>query len=229
MSDNDGGGGVDLDGLAARIATMLGRNKPTGDPDGDDYEDGGRRPNKVPYSRFQDKAREVKALREQLSELGTAFEDFKAQTATWQQGVQDSTAEELKRITGKHAEDLSLGFEGGIRDPLGRKAVRAAWDAQPKEGRGKSASEWWGGLLESRKAHATSGEGEAPAIPPTLAGYLPQLEAPKAPPANGGGRQQPRRTLTGPRRGETGDLGLSGLKDDAGIEDILGAIRRNMG
>ena len=88
-------------------------------------------------------------------------------------------AKELGSVQARHAEDLALS-DAGIRDGLGRAAVRAAWDATPKAERGDAASaaDWWSKTTAAHAAHAADPEkAAAPKVHPTLAAYLPKVEA----------------------------------------------------
>lgn len=219
MTDNNGGGAADMDTLAGKIAKMLGRNKAPGDDDSlDDY---GRRADRVPYDRFQAKVNEVKALREQLAEVGAEFSTFKEQSSTWRSEFEAAHANSVTELGTQHQHSLSL-VEAGIKDPLGRQAVRAAWDRAPKSTRGANHAEWFEGLVQARSAAHLDESLTAPDIPRTLAGYLPELQAP--PPATTKGRPPPRRAVSSPRRPVDGDTGLSALGDDASISDIVAAL-----
>lgn len=88
-------------------------------------------------------------------------------------------AKELGAVQARHAEDLALS-DAGIRDGLGRAAVRAAWEATPKAERGDSASaaDWWNKTTAAHRDHAADPEKvAAPKVHPTLAAYLPKVEA----------------------------------------------------
>ena len=218
MTDNTGGG-VDMDTLASRIAKMLGRNKALGDDDSlDDY---GRRADRVPYDRFQSKVNEVKALREQLAEVGAEFTSYKEQASAWRTQFETDHAASVTELGTQHQHSLTL-VEAGIKDPLGRQAVRAAWDRAPKSTRGANHAEWFEGLVQARSAAHLDESLTAPDIPRTLAGYLPELQAPA--PATTKGRPPPRRAVSSPRRPVDGDTGLSALGDDASISDIVAAL-----
>lgn len=94
-------------------------------------------------------------------------------------GHKSALAKELGTVQARHAEDLALS-DAGIRDGLGRAAVRAAWDATPKAERGDAASaaDWWGKVVSAHTAHAADPEkAAAPNVHPTLAAYLPKVEA----------------------------------------------------
>lgn len=96
-------------------------------------------------------------------------------------------AKELGSVQARHAEDLALS-DAGIRDALGRAAVRAAWDATPKAERGEAASaaDWWVKTTAAHAAHAADPEKvAAPKVHPTLVAYLPKVEAAQ-PQARGG-------------------------------------------
>lgn len=122
-------------------------------------------------------------------------------------------AKELGTVQARHAEDLALS-DAGIRDGLGRAAVRAAWDATPKAERGEAASaaDWWGKVVSAHTAHAADPEkAAAPKVHPTLAAYLPKVEAAQPPAASGRGQS---RAPFSPDRG-------SAPKGPAEIPDFL--------
>ena len=57
----------------------------------------------------------------------------------------------------RHAEDIKL-VEHGIKDDLGRSALRQAWESQPKDARGKSPADWWGQQVAALEAHRADPE-----------------------------------------------------------------------
>lgn len=176
---------LDPDTLADRIARSLSSAMGRGrDDDGDDYDQprGGR----VPYDRFAAKAREAKQLREEMAALAAQVDDLRNGYASQLDAIKASTAEELKTVAQRHAEDLRL-TEHGIKDDLGRSALRQAWEAQPQGARGKSPSDWWGQQVAAINAHRADPE-TAPAVevPRVLSGYLPAAPAPAPAPARGG-------------------------------------------
>ncbi len=95
--------------------------------------------------------------------------------------LREDASGQVARLATQHQEDLAL-VDRGISDPLGRSAVRMAWDQQPAEARGKSPIEWWDQQIGAHKAHLADPEkAAAPAVPRALAPYLPTPAAEPAP------------------------------------------------
>lgn len=209
--------GIDADGLAGKIAAAL---RGMGGSSGDD-EDYGSRPRSVPYDRLQREIDLRKRAEAALAELQPQVEAL-AQAHEGALGkVREDTAAELKRIQGIHREDLLL-VDAGVTDPLGRQAVRTAWANMDKEGRGKSAAEWFGGLVEAHKAHtADPDKVEAPQIPRTLQAYLPTGEAFGQ--ALSGQQQRRRQPVTGPERRSS--AGVDGIPIDQGMDAFFAGLR----
>jgi len=182
---------IDMDALVDRIKAALGAGARRDDDDGG----GGR--GRVPYDRFDQVRRERDEARRSLEELGGQVQGLRAQHASALDEVRENAASQFKALQLRHNEDLSL-TESGFRDPLGRAALRGAYDALPKGERPSTMSEWWNGLLEARTAHASDGEAHAaPSIPATLQGYLPAAPAPP-PEVNGGSSRSTRPPPRGP-------------------------------
>jgi hypothetical protein len=103
-------------------------------------------------------------------------------------------AKALGEVQATHARDLALS-DAGVRDPLGRAAVLAAFDATPKADRGEGgAAEWWGRQVAAHKAHAEAPDkAPKPSIHPTVQAYLPAVTpaTPAAPASPFGGQRGP--------------------------------------
>ena len=214
---------TDVDSLAGKIAAALGRMGGGGgssDDDGDGYDDG-RRPRSVPYDRLQREIDKRRAAESALSDLGGQVEGLMAARTAELATFRESTATELKRIQGGHNEDLAL-VDLGVTDPLGRTAVRSAWSTLPKDGRGKSPSEWWGGLSEAHKAHAADSEQPAPKVPRTLAAYLPQVDTSGG--GKGGAQTQARKPPPG-GPGKRQIKGVDGVPIDQGMDAFFAGLR----
>lgn len=121
---------------------------------------------------------DMRGLREELGGL-------KQQQTQAQSGYESKLAEALAakdtefatRLEGfdnTRREDLALS-DAGIKDDLGRTAVRQAYQALPEDKRGDgTAADWWATTLDAQKAHLADPENvSAPSIPRTLLGYIP--------------------------------------------------------
>lgn len=219
MADND----IDIDalsdGILARLKKSLGRGG--ADPGGElDDEFGGA--SKVPMHRFRQVIAERNQARQDLEEISGQLTQLQQGYQQQVDALKAEAADQVKGIGQRHAEDLEL-VDLGLRDPLGRKALRDAWEAQPKDARGKSAVDWWKSTLEARQAHAADPEkAAAPDIPRVLSGYVPALEDGKA---GGAGARSPN---TGKPPGgpapRTG-VNVADIKPDVGLSGLLGALR----
>jgi hypothetical protein len=109
-------------------------------------------------------------------------------------GHKTALAKTVGELQATHARDLALS-DAGVRDPLGRAAVLAAFDATPKADRGEGgAAEWWGRQVVAHKAHAADPEkAPKPNIHPTVQAYLPAVTpaTPAAPASPFGGQRGP--------------------------------------
>jgi hypothetical protein len=109
-------------------------------------------------------------------------------------GHKATLAKALGEVQATHARDLALS-DAGVRDPLGRAAVLAAFDATPKAERGEGGvADWWGRQVAAHKAHAADPEkAPKPSIHPTVQAYLPAVAptTPAAPPSPFGGQRGP--------------------------------------
>lgn len=175
---------VDVETLAQKVAKLLGKARRDGDASDDvsdlDLEGGGR----VPMHRVSALSAKNRALLTQIEELQGQVEQlsgaYTARLSEVEQGfqaklseMQKQAAEQVKIIGVTHQEDLAL-VDAGLRDPLGRKALRDAWESAPKDARGESPLEWWQQSLSALEAHRADPEqAAAPQIPGTLSGYLP--------------------------------------------------------
>lgn len=207
--------------LAERVSRAVSSALSRHSEGGDDYEDNGR--GRVPYDRFRTAIDQRNQAREELAELGRQLESLQSAYTTQLDGLKQQTASELASLASRHSEDLAL-VDAGIRDDLGRVAVRQAWEAQPEEARGKSPAKWWTSTLEAHAAHAANPE-EAPKveIPKILLGYLPESAAPASAPST----RQPPKVDRGASRKQTASVNdrLNALPADASLADVLRAAR----
>lgn len=165
---------LNYDEIARRLRGALRRDE-SGDLD--DLEEGGRR-GRIPYDRFAAVRRERDQARQQLEEISAAVEALKTSHTSALSELKEAAAREVQALQARHIEDLAL-VDQGFRDPLGRAALRQAWEAAPAGERGKSAARWWSQMMEARSAYAAGEAEAAPSIPATLTGYLPAEEAPR--------------------------------------------------
>jgi len=213
---------IDPDSLAERITRSItsAMSRRSGD-EGDDYEYQGR--GRVPYDRFRQQVDARKSLEAELTELRAQVEQLQTGYQSQLDQIKAETAEQMKTVAQRHQEDIRL-VEHGIKDDLGRAALRQAWESQPKDARGKSPAEWWGQQVEALEAHRANPE-EAPAVevPRVLQGYLPSTPAPAPAPSRGG----PPRVDAGaaPRRAASVEDRLASLPQDASIQDIMASLR----
>lgn len=204
--------------VSRAVSSALSRHSDT--DDGDDY---GSSRGRVPYDRFRSAIEQRNQAREELAELSRQVETLQEAYENQLDGLRTTTASEVAALASRHQEDLLL-VDAGIRDDLGRGAVRQAWEAQPEEARGKSAAEWWKKTLEAHAAHVANPD-EAPKvdIPRILLGYMPQAPAPAPAPA----ARQPPRVDNGATRKATQSVNdrLNALPPDASLADVLRAAR----
>jgi len=207
--------------LAERVSRAVSSALSRHSEGGDDFEDTGR--GRVPYDRFKSAIDQRNQAREELAELGRQLESLQSAYKSQLDGLKQQTATELASLATRHSEDLAL-VDAGIRDDLGRVAVRQAWEAQPEETRGKSPAKWWSATLEAHAAH-TANPDEAPKveIPRILLGYMPEAAAPSSTPAT----RQPPRVDRGASRKQTASVNdrLNALPADASLADVLRAAR----
>jgi hypothetical protein len=193
-------------------------------PAADDDDDMDPRSGRVPYDRFASKSRDLKAAREELAELGRQFEAARAAMAQQTEALKAQAAEQVQQIARQHQEDLAL-VEHGIKDPLGRTAVRQAWESRPATERGKSAADWWASTLAARAAHEADPTTAAPEIPRVLQGYLPAAAPAPAPKANG--QSAPPRVDAGarPMDRQTAESRAAAVKPEDGLGALLAALQ----
>jgi hypothetical protein len=193
--------------------------------DADDVDDYGSSRGRVPYDRFKSAIDQRNQAREELAELGRQLHTLQTAYKTQLDGLKTHAATEVAALASRHQEDLSL-VDAGIRDDLGRVAVRQAWEAQPEDARGKSPAMWWKQTLEAHAAHVANPE-EAPKvdIPRILLGYMP--DAPAAAPAPAPTSRQPPRVDKGATRKASSSVNdrLNALPPDATLADVLRAAR----
>ena len=207
--------------LAERVSRAVSSALSRHSEGGDDFEDTGR--GRVPYDRFKSAIDQRNQAREELAELGRQLETLQSAYKSQLDGLKQQTATELASLATRHSEDLAL-VDAGIRDDLGRVAVRQAWEAQPEDARGKSPAKWWSATLEAHAAHAANPD-EAPKveIPRILLGYMPEAAAPSSTPAT----RQPPKVDRGASRKQTASVNdrLNALPADASLADVLRAAR----
>jgi len=209
---------LDPETLAARVSRAVSSalSRQSDGDDGDDYTGRGR----VPYDRFRQAIDARNQAREELAELSRQVETLQAAYQNKMEALKSETASHVAGIAQRHQEDLQL-VTSGIRDDLGRVAVRQAWESQPEDARGESPAAWWTQLVEQHAAHQADPD-KAPAVevPRVLLGYLP--DTPIAEP-----KPQPPRVDQGARRRQPANLTdrLAALPADASIEDVLRSIQ----
>jgi len=215
----------DTDALIERFTraiTSATSRRPAADDDDDMDQRGGR----VPYDRFAAKARDLKAAREELAELARQFQEAREAMKAQTEALKAQAAEQVQQIARQHQEDLAL-VEHGIKDPLGRTAVRQAWESRPASERGKSAADWWASTLAARQAHEADPEkAPAPEIPRVLQGYLPAAAAP-SPAPKGAGQSAPPRVDAGarPLDRQTAESRAAQVKPEDGLGALLAALQ----
>ena len=202
----------DLDGFAAKLLAAVSRARPAGGDD-DDNTSGG----KVPVERLRREIDKRKAMEAQLADIGEQVKGLQTNYAAEMERFKTGTADEVKRISMLHAEDLGL-VDQGLTDPLGRQALRMAWEAAPKDARGKSPAEWWQGITAAQAAHMADPKANpaAPAIPRVLSAYLP---APAADPP----KAAPKGTPAGPGKPQAN--GLDTFDPAAGVDAFFASLR----
>jgi len=212
----------DADGLLARLSKMMER-APSGDDD-DEEEGGGR----VPRHRLREVIAQRNGLRKEIEELRAQVESLKTGYEAAKVAMAGEVAAAAKAQASAHAEDLAL-VEAGLADPLGRAALRAAWEAQPADARGKRPSEWWSQQVAAHREHAEDAAKPAPSVPRTLAAYLPAIEAAKeAAPAKGAipARRGPPAVDAGAGPAPKGIDALKPAGEYTSMDDFFGALSK---
>lgn len=167
-----------MESLANKILAGLGKlglggNGRAPDLDDDDL-DGRGPPSKVPYHRFREERQARQRLEAALQEVQGQVEQLEAGYKAQLTELQEQAADQVKRIGQRHQEDITL-IDAGLTDAVGRKTLRSVWEDLPKDARGKSAAEWWTGVLAQHKAHGEDSKANAaPDVPRPLSPYLPQ-------------------------------------------------------
>jgi len=201
---------IDHEVLAKKItASLRGAPRPSIDDEEEPTSRGGRSSESV----IAMMKAELKALRAREAALAQDFADYQSAAKADTVKLREEAAVQVAELARRHAEDLTL-TEHGVADPLGRETVRRAWDAQPKDGRGKSPADWWGQQVAATKAAAADPKLQAPEVPTPLRGYLPLVEAPKPAPQRGAGPGQPQ----SPWGGSTVDRGTAPASKATGME-----------
>lgn len=211
---------LDPETLAARVSRAV-SSALSRQSDSDDVDDYGGR-GRVPYDRFRQAIDARNQAREELAELSRQVETLQEAYETQIESLKSETATQVAGIAQRHQEDLQL-VSAGIRDDLGRVAVRQAWEAQPADARGESPAAWWSQVVEGHAAHAANPD-DAPAVevPRILLGYLPDQAAPAA----AAPKARPPQVDQGARRRQPANVEerLAALPADASIEDVLRSI-----
>ncbi len=168
MADDDKPTG--LEALAAKVDTLL-KRVPAPEPAAGDMDD--FRPGSAEW-RIRQLLKVNQTLREELAGLAPAAQQaVEERVAT----VQQEAAAAVTAVQQRSHVDVAL-VQAGLNDEHGREALRTYWMGLPKEGRGKDPAAWWGQQVEAMAAHLADPEKvEAPAVPRTLLGYIPEAEA----------------------------------------------------
>jgi len=221
---------LDLDSLADKILGRLRRAKPP--ENDDDYEEEPVR-GRDAQARIRQLVSERRALQNELGEIKAQVEQLQSAHQTALDDLRSHAAEQVTQIRQRHDEDLSL-VDLGVTDPLGRDAIRGAWQAAPKDAKGKGPVDWWQSLTEAHKAHAQApDEAQAPSVPRLLTPYLPEIQAADTTQGNAGasgasGAAQGAatatfRTPTSPNRAAA--RGIESVPLDQGIDAFLSGLR----
>ena len=215
----------DLDGLAARLLgeiKKLGGRRQDESPDLEDLEVSGARAvpmaahlSRVTRERERRQAAEtaLEALRGQVEELMGGYKARESQ-------LRDEATVAVRDVTARFQEDMALR-DLDVTDPLGRQTIRAHWDALPKDGRGRSPSDWWKGHIDAVKAaQADPKAAQMPETPRALSAYLPPAPDPGAgrSRATGGGAPP---APPGPAR----HVALDAIPVDQGIDAFISRLR----
>jgi len=206
---------IDLEALAKKITASL-RGAPR--PAIDDEEEPTSRGGRSAEGTIATMRAEIKALRAREAALAQDFADFQAAAKANDAKIREDAAGQVAGLAQRHAEDLTLA-QHGFTDPLGRDTARRAWEAQPKDSRGKSPAEWWEKIVTGTKAAAADPKLQAPDVPTPLRNYLPAVEAPKAQPQRGAAAGQPQ----SPWGGAGVDRGTAPASKATGMEGFLAA------
>jgi hypothetical protein len=168
----------EMESLATRIAAALKGTRERANLDDDDGEGGSAQ------ARIRKLAAEKKALAEKMAEMEAQVNDLRKGYESHLAKLRQDAATEVQTIASRHAEDLTL-VDLGFKDPLGRKALRDAWEAQPKATRGDNPLAYVEQLRAAQAEHVADPAKPAPNIPPTLRGYMPDAQTPAAKAAPG--------------------------------------------
>ncbi len=173
----------------------------------------------IPYDRFRSVVDQRNQAREELTELGRQLETLQQAYDDQLDKLKTDTAAQVAGLAPQHQEALLLN-DAGIRDNLGRSAVRQAWEAQPEDNRGKSPAQWWQQQLKGLEAHRSNpDEAPAVAIPRILKGYPPSVpeQTSSQPPQVDRGASRKQNTSVADR--------LAALPADASIYDVMAAAK----
>jgi hypothetical protein len=200
---------LDIAALAAELKKALKMDKRApvdDDEDGDPPPRGGRL---EPWmqQRLDRESKKRKEAEDRATAAERRIEELSAKVGDLEKGyemetkkLRETAADSVSQVMARHQEDLAL-VEHGISDPLGRKALRDAWEALPKDTRPKSAVDYLIGIKTAQAAHVEDPKKNAPPeIPRTVAAYL-------APPADtgnkggGGSGKPPPKVLAKPEGG----------------------------
>lgn len=193
---------IDPESLAETILRKLRARKPA-DEDDEDIDTGSRGRGNA-ESRIRRLVEERNAARKELQEMGAEVEalraagkqaalDLKAAHDKALADLREQASKEVQSLAARSQEDLAM-VDAGLRDPVGREALRLAWNAAPKAERGDSPMQWWQTVVAQRDAHLADTTKPAPALPKALQGYLPdppKVDPPKPAPAPRSGAKPP--------------------------------------
>lgn len=185
MSDNE----IDTEAMSKSIAEQLmsafrRREAPSFD---DDDPRAGKR---VPYERFFSVNEENKRLKALLDEIPAKLEALEGgyrskvdeMTAAHEQAtreLQEQMGRNLTEVQGRMQQKVEL-VRLGLDDEFGIDALNSAYQRLPDDNRPETVVDYYQGLIEARQAHAADPDAhEAPSIPKTLQGYMPEVKAPE--------------------------------------------------
>lgn len=175
------------EGLLTQIRDLLTKSAPAPTDDGGDLRDMAalrQRLSSVTNSRNELRS-QIEAIQGQVEQLGKAhvhaLDEVKTGAATATTSLAEEHQAKLARLAGAHTEDLKLS-DLGIKDDLGRAAVRQAFSAVPEDKRAGDAADYWGGIVQGVAAHKEDKEANPlPDFPRTLLGYVDLGTAARAP------------------------------------------------
>lgn len=158
------------------------------------------------------------AAEEKLEAALKAAESLRAAHKTQLDEVRTAAATQVGQAVARSREDLDL-HRLGVSDEDGVEAIRSAWSRLPEAARPKTAKDWWGGVVDSQKAHLAEPEKvKAPEVSRLLQVYLPRAEekaeeSGKKAPEKGAEQRDRRSPDSGARKPNTDKAG----KTDAAV------------